>query len=156
ESVTLTNGLVADSSIGVFSVAALSGNNTVDASNVTNNVPVLMLAGTGNDTFHGGSGPDGFEFTAANFNASDIGDGGGGSDALYLISGGTIAASAFTNVTNFEALVLFGSADANITLNNASVATSSVGNFFVVGNNSNNVIDASNVTTTGIAFQAGS
>ena len=61
--VTLTNGVIAGSSIGYFAVVDGAGNDTVDASGVTNNVAVAFFASSGNDTFKGGNGNDAFGST---------------------------------------------------------------------------------------------
>jgi Ca2+-binding RTX toxin-like protein len=153
--VTLTNNLVAGSSIGAFAVAAQAGSNTADASGVTNNTNIIFIAGSGADTFQGGTGSDGYVFSAANLTSADIVQGGSGTDAIYLTTGGTVAASAFDNVTGVETLVLTGG-DSNVTLNNASAATSSVGAFFVVDNAASNTVDASGFTTAAVSIIAGS
>ncbi|MBR0850306.1 cadherin-like domain-containing protein [Bradyrhizobium diazoefficiens] len=154
QNVTLTNGLVGGSTIGSFVVASF-GNNTVDGSALGSSVPLLMIDDGGNQTFKGSAATDGFLFDASQLSSGDTVQGGSGSDAIYLTTGGTLAASAFNNVSSVETLVLLGGTDANITLNNTSVATASTTNFFVVDNGHNNTIDATGVLTKGITFQAG-
>src|SRR3954452_2434027 len=60
-SVALTNGLVGGSSNGIFSVIGGSGDDTVDASGVTNSMRIAFYAGAGSDHFIGGNGNDYFE-----------------------------------------------------------------------------------------------
>ena len=152
--VTLTNSLVGGSSVGAFAVAAQGGTNIVDASGVTNNISITFIGATGSDTFRGGSGSDEFIFDPANLTSADTVQGGGGTDALLFRTGGTVAASAFTNVTGIETLILAGG-DSNVTLNNASAASSSAGAFFVVDNGANNTVDASGLTSAAISVIAG-
>ena len=42
-----------------------TGNDTVDASGVTNGAPVIFFSAGGNDTLRGGNGPDSFVFAAS-------------------------------------------------------------------------------------------
>jgi Ca2+-binding RTX toxin-like protein len=154
-SVTLTDALVAGSSVNAFAVAAQGGTNVVDASGVTNGISITFIGATGADTFKGGNGSDGFVLDASMLTSADTIQGGGGTDAIYLQGSGTVASSAFTNVTGVEILVLQGG-DSNITLNNASALTSSAGAFFIVDNASNNTIDASAFRTASINVIAGS
>jgi Ca2+-binding RTX toxin-like protein len=154
--VTLTNNLVASSSIGAFVVATQGGSNVVDASGVTNGVSLISLDGANSaDTIKGGSGSDAFLFAVGDLTSADVLQGGGGTDAIYLTGSGTVAASAFTNVSGVEELVFLGG-DTNVTLNNTSAASSSAGAFFVVDNGANNTVDASGFTTATLSVIAGS
>src|SRR3954469_19772298 len=66
-SVTLTNGLVAGSSLGYFNVVESGGNNSVDASSLT--TTVAFQAASGTDTLKGGSGNDVFLFAPSDLTA---------------------------------------------------------------------------------------
>src|SRR3954451_3734766 len=97
-SVTLTNGLVAGSSLGYFNVLETGGNNVVDASGVS--TTIAFTAASGNDTLTGGSGNDVFFFQAPDLTSADTISGGSGFDYIQFSQAGTIAASAFTNVSH--------------------------------------------------------
>jgi hypothetical protein len=150
--VTLTNGLVAGTSAGYFVVAGGAGNDTIDASGVTNGTPLAFFASTGNDSFRGGNGPNGYVFTAADLTSADTVQGGSGVDNLFISTAGTVGAAAFAQVTNIEALVLANGTN-NVTLTNSLVAGTSIGYFAVAGGTGNDTVDASGVTNgTAIAF----
>ena len=151
--VTLTNGLIAGSSNGTFAIGDRGGNDVVDASGVTNNTPILFFAEGGNDTFIGGNGGDAFVFASANLTSGDTLQGGAGTDNLFILTGGTLGASAFTHVSGIEALVLYGT-DTNVTLTDAAVSGTSIGVFNVADGVGNDVIDASASVNTPIAFYA--
>jgi Ca2+-binding RTX toxin-like protein len=151
--VTLTNGLVAGTSNGTFAIGDRGGNDVVDASGVTNNVPILFFAAGGNDSFTGGNGGDAFVFASADLTSGDTLQGGAGTDNLFILTGGTLAASAFTHVSGIEALVLYGS-DTNVTLTDAAVSGTSIGVFNIADGVGNDVIDASASVNTPIAFYA--
>lgn len=145
--VTLTNGVIAGSSIGYFAVVDGAGNDTVDASGVTNNVAVAFFASSGSDTFKGGNGNDAFAFNPANLTSADTVQGGAGVDNLYLNAAGTLAAGAFTNVTGIEGLVLANGTN-NVTLTNGLVAGTSIGYVGVAGGTGNDTVDASAVSNS--------
>ncbi|MEJ0075774.1 MAG: cadherin domain-containing protein [Alphaproteobacteria bacterium] len=150
--VSLTNGLVAGTGTGVFSVFGDVGNDTVDASGVTNGIRIVFTASSGTDSFIGGNGNDVFQFNAADLTSADSVNGGTGFDALALATGGTVAASAFTNVAGIEELLLSGAGNA-VTLTNGLVGTS--GPFVVYDGSGDDTIDASGVTNgTRVVFFA--
>jgi VCBS repeat-containing protein len=150
--VTLTNSLVAGSSNGVFAVADGAGNDTVDASGVTNGSSVVIFANTGNDTFRGGNGLNGYSFAVADLTGADIVTGGSAVDNLVFTTAGTLAASAFAQVTNVEAIILANGTN-NVTLTNGLVAGTSIGYFAVAGGTGNDTADASGITNgTAIVF----
>ncbi len=150
--VTLTNGLVAGSNNGVFAVADGAGNDTVDASGVTNASSVVIFASSGADTFKGGNGLNGYSFAVADLTSADTVVGGSAVDNLVFTTAGTLAASAFTNVTGIETIQLANGVN-NVTLTNGLVAGTSIGYFAVVGGNNNDTVDASGITNgTTIVF----
>ncbi len=150
--VTLTNSLVAGSNTGVFMVADGAGNDTIDASGVTNGGSVVIFASSGADTFKGGNGLNGYSFAVANLTNADTVVGGSAVDNLVFTTAGTLAASAFTNVTGIEAIVLANGVN-NVTLTNGLVGGTSIGYFAVVGGTGNDTVDASGVTNgTAIVF----
>ena len=148
--VTLTNGLVAGSSNGMFAVADGAGSDTVDASGVTNGSSVVIFANSGADTFKGGNGLNGYSFAVADLTSADTVVGGSAVDNLVFTTAGTLAASAFTNVTGIEALVLANGVN-NVTLTEGLVAATNIGYFAVVGGTSDDTVDASGITT-GVAI----
>ena len=151
--VTLTNGLVAGTSIGVFAVIDGGGSDVIDASAITA-TPIVYYAGAGADTFIGGQGNDAVFFAPANLSSADTIQGGTGIDAFSFNAAGTVAASAFTNVTGFEILNL-SSAGNNVTLNNGFAASSSTGYLAITDGGGNDTVNASAVSATTIVFFAG-
>jgi VCBS repeat-containing protein len=150
--VTLTNALVAGSNSGSFAVSDGAGNDTVDASGVTNGATIAFFASAGSDTFRGGNGANGYVFAASDLTSADTVQGGSGTDNLFISTAGTVGAAAFTNVTNIEALVLANGTN-NVTLTNGLVAGTSIGYFAVAGGTGNDTVDASGVTNgTALAF----
>jgi len=122
-SVTLTNGLVAGSSIAgpVFSVIAGAGVDNVNASGVTNGVRIAFRGSGGNDTFIGGTAADLFLFAPTDLTVGNTITGGLGIDTIQLLAGGVVAANAFTNVSGIEVLGL-SHAGNTVTLTNALAA----------------------------------
>jgi Ca2+-binding RTX toxin-like protein len=145
--VTLTNNLVAGTSIGYFGVTDSDTSDRVDASAVTA-TPIVFFASSGSDTFIGGSGNDAVYIATTNLTSDDTLRGGLGIDNLYFTTGGTVAAAAFTNVTGFEALVLNGTGN-NVTLTNDLVAGSDIGVLVVAGGAGNDIVDGSGITNGG-------
>ena len=99
--VTLTNGLLAGSSFGFFAVIDGGGSDVVDASAITA-TPIVYYAAAGADTFKGGQANDVVFIAPANLSSADTIQGGTGIDTFSFNAAGTVAASAFTNVTGFE------------------------------------------------------
>jgi hypothetical protein len=150
--VTLSDSLVAGSSIGVFAVVGRGGNDTVDASGITNATPIAYYAAAGSDTFIGSSGLNLAFFAAGDLTAADTVTGGAATDAIVLTTAGALAASAFSNVTGIESLHLSAGGNA-VTLTNGLVAGSSTGVVGVVGGAGNDTVDASGVTNgVSVAF----
>jgi hypothetical protein len=152
--VTLTNGLVAGTSVGYFTVYDSANADTVDASGVTNNIGITVFSQGGTDTFTGGNGNDSFWFNAADLTSADTVAGGAGIDRLIFNNAGTVAAGALTNVTGLEDITLNGGGN-NITLTNGAIAGTSIGYFTVHGSASADTVDASAVTTTPFGFFLG-
>ena len=149
--VTLTTALVTSANGGSFAVSDGAGNDTVDASGVTSGT-IAFFASTGSDTFRGGAGTNGYVFTASDLTNADTVQGGAGVDNLFISTPGTLGASAFTNVTNIEVLVLANGTN-NVTLTNGLVAGTSVGYFAVSGGTGNDTVDGSGVSNgTALAF----
>ena len=144
-SVTLTNTLVGGSDNGALAVAGGAGNDSVDASGVTNGGTTVFFANGGADTFRGGNGTNSALFAATDLTSADTVQGGAGIDNLIITTAGTLAASAFTNVTSIEALILANGTN-NVTLTNGLVAGTSIGYFAALGGTGNDTIDASGVT----------
>src|SRR3954454_18103532 len=115
--VSLTNGLVAGTSTGVFTIIDNGGDDTVNASAVSTRTIVFYAAG-GADAFTGGGGNDSFVFVTTDPTSADTVQGGAGTDNLYFSTAGTVAASAFTNVSGIEGIGL-SSGGNNITLTNS-------------------------------------
>jgi VCBS repeat-containing protein len=151
--ITLTNAMVASSNNGGFSVSDGAGDDTVDASGVTNGTPIAFFASGGADTFKGGNGPNGYVFVATDLTSADTVQGGAGaSDNLFITTAGTLSAAAFTNVTGIEGLILANGTN-NVTLTNGLVAGTAAGYFAVAGGTGNDTVNASAVTNgTAIAF----
>jgi len=143
--ITITNGVVAGADAGALAVAGGAGNDTVDASGVNNNRIVNIHSNGGNDTLTGGNWHDTFFFTPADFDSSDVVNGGAGYDAIQFKAGGTVAAGAFANVTGIDALVL-DNAGNNVTLSNSLLANNDQGGFAVVDGTGNDVVDGSGIT----------
>lgn len=103
---------------------------------------IIQLANGGNDatlnydnvSLVGGSGSDTFRYSTANFSATDIVDGNGGSDTLQFTTGGTISGLG-SNVSNIE----------NIQFSNSgNTLTVSSGNYAIVGGSGNDNLTVSN------------
>ncbi|MEA2879412.1 MAG: large repetitive protein [Hyphomicrobiales bacterium] len=146
-SVALTNGLVANSSAGIFSVIGGTGNDSVDASGVNNGMRIAFYAGSGTDSFTGGNGNDYVEFTAAELTAADSVNGGNGFDFLAFSTGGTIGAAALASITSIEE-VLLSNAGNSIALSNAFVAGADNGVMSIVDGTGNDTVDASGITNS--------
>jgi VCBS repeat-containing protein len=144
-SVALTSQLVAESSAGIFSVVGDAGNDTVNASGVTNGMRIAFYAGSGTDSFVGGNGNDYVEFATAELTAADSVNGGNGFDFLAFSTGGTVTAAALASVTSIEE-VLLSNAGNSLTLSNAFVAGADNGVMSIVDGTGNDTIDASAVT----------
>ena len=104
-SVTLTNGAVAGSSLGYFVVVGGAGNDSVDATAVSGS-QIHFYANGGSDAFTGGSGTDIFTTSAANLDASDSFNGDGGTDYLQIATNGAVSAASLAGVSNIEFLEL--------------------------------------------------
>jgi len=154
--VALTNGLVAESSAGIFSVVGGGGNDTVDASGVTNGMRIAFYAVSGVDSFIGGNGNDYVEFAVAELTAADTVNGGNGFDILAFSTGGTVSAAALGSVSHIEELIL-SNAGNSVTLSNAFVASADNSVMSILGGTGNDTIDASGVTNgIRVAFYASS
>jgi len=152
--VTLTNALVAGTSTGNFRVEGGAGDDTVDASFITNFTPVSFIAGTGNDSFKGGNGRSDSVFAANALTSADTVVGGSAADFLYFLTAGAVAVDAFANVSAIEGIV-FDSGGNSVTLTDSLVSGSSVGVFRIGGGAGDDVVDASAVSATALTFIAG-
>jgi hypothetical protein len=147
-SVTLTNGLVDNPSIGYVAVAGGTGDDTVDASSVSNGTPIAFFgSGGGNDTFTGGNGNDSFLFASGQLTAADIVSGGGGSDTLWITTAGTTNAAALTHVSGIEGVFLQHGGTFNLADGITAAAT-----LAAVGSAAVDTFDGSAVTAYGITF----
>jgi hypothetical protein len=146
--VTLTNGLVAGTSIGYFAVAGGSGNDTVDASGVSNATPIAFFGSAGgNDTFTGGNGNDSFLFAADQLGASDTVSGGGGSDTLWITTAGIIDTATLSGVSGMEGVLLQNGGTFDFA-NHITTASS----FAAVGSGASDAFDGSSITAYAINF----
>src|SRR5215213_6021325 len=143
--VRLTNGLVAGTSAGIFSVVGGAGNDTVDAGLVTNSTRIAFYAGAGIDAFIGGNGNDYVEFAPAELTAADSVNGGNGFDFLAFSTGGAIGAAALANVTSIEE-VLLSNAGNSIALSNVFVAGADNGVMSIVDGTGNDTVNASGIS----------
>lgn len=140
--VTLTDGLVAGTSIGYFAVADSDSSDIVDASAVST-TPIVFFSG-GGDSFSGGHGNDALVIASADLTSAETVQGGAGIDNLYLATSGIVSASAFAHVTGIEGLVLANGTN-NVTLTGGVTAAASIGYFVVAGGTGNDTVDASGV-----------
>jgi hypothetical protein len=140
--VTLTDGLVAGTSIGYFAIADSDSNDTVDASAV-GAMPIVFFSG-GGDSFSGGHGNDALVIASADLTATETIQAGAGIDNLYLTTSGTVSASAFAHVSGIEGLVLANGIN-NVTLTGGLTAATSIGYFAVAGGTANDTIDAGGI-----------
>ena len=152
-SLTLTDALVGscDNVHHIFGVYGGAGDDIVDASAVTTAVNrVSIYAGAGHDVLSGGAGMDSFFFTAADLTSADTVSGGTGTSTDYLrfTTAGTIASSAFANVSHIEQIRLANGAN-SLTLTDALVGSCDNAHhiFSVYGDAGNDIINASAVTT---------
>jgi hypothetical protein len=157
-SVVLSNQLVAGTNRDIFAVIGAAGDDTVDASLVTNGQRIAFYAGSGEsgrDSFIGGNGNDYFEFASDQLTGVDTVVGGDGFDVLAFRTGGLISAAALTNVFGIEEIFM-SDAGNSITLNDAMVADAINGVMAVLaGLTSNDTVDASGITNgVRIAFYA--
>lgn len=141
-SVTLTNGMVAGTSIGYFAIADGASSDTVDASAITA-TPIVFLS-HGGDNFSGGHGNDALVIASADLTSAETFQAGAGIDNLYLTTSGALSASAFANISGLEGLVLADGAN-NVTLAAGLTATTSIGYFAVAGGAGNDTVDASGI-----------
>lgn len=156
--VSVTTGSGADSlSITATQSAVINGGSGVDTLILTNaisaaggisatlsGIEIIQLANGGNDvaldynnvSLVGGSGADVFHYSVANFSASDIINGGGGTDTLYFTTGGTISGLG-SNVSSVETIHF---SDAGNTLTLAS------GGYDVIGGSGNDTLNLSSAS----------
>ena len=106
----LVDGSALTSNGATVSASAFSGNLTVDFANSTANDQVTVGAGAVNVDLGGGD-TDKVLIQANSFDSGDTLNGGAGiQDQIWLLGGGTVADSAFTNVSGFEYILLANSA----------------------------------------------
>ena len=141
-----------NSNMSVIDATATTGAVTVDASATTSYAQ--FNAGSGTDVFIGGNNVgavNNFDVSTAAL-ANDTFTGGAGFNSLNLLSGGTVADSAFAHVTNMPNLQLFDGD--SVTLGSFSQAAGIV-NASASGSTGTEVIDAS-ARTDVVTLQAGS
>ncbi|MEA3482806.1 MAG: hypothetical protein U9R65_12730, partial [Pseudomonadota bacterium] len=128
-SVELTNGEDLDISSKTVSnldsvtmnIASGGANSTLVGTDSSRNIITVVdgvntiTGGALADTLTGGSGVDTFKTKVAHLTSSDTINGGGSTDILEFIDGGSISDSAFTNVSSIET-VQFSNSDTNMTL----------------------------------------
>ncbi len=154
--VSVSTGSAADTvKITSTQSATVDTNGGTDTVQITNNISsgggitasisdaeLILLADGGNDatlnydnvSLVGGSGNDTFRYSTANFSATDIVNGSGGTDTLQFTTGGTISGLG-ANVTNVE----------NIQFSNlGNTLTVSSGNYAIAGGSGNDNLTVSN------------
>ncbi len=148
--VTMTlNNAVAAANAAVLAVFGSIGNDTVDASAVTDTTRGLSVTALGgNDSFRGGLGTDTFRFNAADLTSLDTVQGGGGtaSDGIVFLTAGSVTTAAFANVSGIEVLSL-AVGGISLALTNAMVASASNALVTVNGSTGNDTVNAAAVTT---------
>ena len=127
-------------------VVSRSGDNTIDASNVSAIARVFL--GSGDATFAGGTGNDNVLVAGDDLTAADTLDGADGTDTLTITKSGDVDAADLANVTNFEQLAL--RQGGSVTLADG-VATGST--FRVFGSGATDVVDGSAETDARILFR---
>ncbi|HEV2677094.1 MAG TPA: hypothetical protein VGV37_21370, partial [Aliidongia sp.] len=92
--------------IDVNASDALGGHAVQTMIGVTVNNPAgsNFILTTGQDTFHGGAGNDTFTAVTRTLSANDVIDGGGGTNTLALVGGGTFALQTPTTLTNIQTI----------------------------------------------------
>jgi len=146
--VTLTNGLVAGTAAGYFAVAGGTGNDTVNASGVTNGTAIAFYGTTGgNDAFTGGNGNDAFLFGAGQLTSADTVAGGGGNDTIWMTTAGTTTAADLAGVSGVEGVFLQSGGTFNLANGITGAAT-----FAAVGSSAVDTFDASAVTGYKVTF----
>ncbi len=143
------NNAVAAANAASLAVFGSIGNDTVDASAVTDTTRGLSVTAlAGNDSFRGGLGTDVFRFNAADLTNLDVVQGGGGtaSDAIVFLTTGTVTAAAFTQVSGIETLSFAAGGNA-VTLTNAMVASANNTLVTINGSAGNDTVNAASVTT---------
>ncbi|MEJ0075786.1 MAG: hypothetical protein WDO17_10115 [Alphaproteobacteria bacterium] len=149
--VTLSNAFLAG--IGVMSVVGGVGNDTLDASGVTNGTRVAFSAMSGNDTFTGGNGSDYLSFAADQLTSADHITGGSNFDIIEFSTAGALSATAFNNVTGVDELI-FNNGGNSLTLTDAMVAGTDNGVLVVLDGVGDDTVDASVVASTRVVFAA--
>lgn len=143
--IALADAMVGGASGAFLSINGNSGNDTIDASAlVTATNRVNVNAGAGADNLTGGAGNDTFSFTTSALDAADTVTGGAGTDTLRFLTAGTVAGTAFNNVTQVEVLTL--TSGTNITLNDVMVGSANGGVVTVSGSTGDDTINASALT----------
>ena len=157
--VALTNGLVAGANGNFFAVTNSGGNDTVDASAVTNGVTIEFNIGAGNDTYISGIGSDRFVFNSMADLSGDTLTGGAGLDRLVFTAPGTIAAGAFSNVTGIDLIQLSSLGNNDIAITGNVIAGSDEGKLAVIGGTANDTftfdpadLSSSAILTGGAGF----
>ena len=140
-SITLPNAFVAGASNGVMAIQDGAGNDTVDASNITNTTRVAFYASSGNETFIGGSGNDYLAFAAGSLTASDHVAGGANFDIIEFVTAGTVSAGAFDNVSGID-LVMLSDGGNTVTLTSGVAASADNGVLVVLDGAGNDTVNA--------------
>ncbi|MCC6920587.1 MAG: hypothetical protein IT548_15425 [Alphaproteobacteria bacterium] len=146
-SLTLSNAVVASASGAVLKVLS-GGSDVIDGSGVTSASSRLDLSlGGGDDSVSGGAGSDFFRVTTSDLSSADTISGGGGTlDSLVFTDAGTVAATAFAQVTGIEHLRLAAGAN-RIALSDSLVGGATGRLLKVAGCSGNDTVDGSAVTT---------
>ncbi|MFN0263780.1 beta strand repeat-containing protein [Tepidamorphus sp. 3E244] len=145
--ITLTSGLLSNSSTGVFGITGGSGDDTIDASASGASDVVSVGLGGGIDTYMGGAASDFVNISISNFDGMDVIATGAGHDTLVFQSGGTLSPWHFAQVSGIDAIVL--QAPTNLTLSDDVVSASDANRLAVVGSSGDDIIDASPVNGAG-------
>jgi len=152
-SITLSNEFLAGASNGVMTIQDGAGNDTVDASNITNATRVAFYTSSGNETFIGGNGNDYLAFAAGSLTASDHIEGGANFDVIEFVTAGTVSAGAFDNVSGID-LVMLSDGGNTVTLTSGVAASTDNGVLVVLDGAGNDSVDAGAVVNNRVVFQS--
>ena len=149
---TLTAGNFAGATGATITVVGGNTANTVDAHLAGAHDETIMVGGAGEDVFIGGPGTDIFEFSFASLAATDIVQGGGGSNRLQMTSAGKIAA---TGVSGVETYRLANGGANTLSLTNANFAGTSAATITVIGGRNGNTVSEAGVSASDRAVLVG-
>ncbi len=154
-SVTLVNGNFTGLGGGRIAVLGNTGADTIDGSGLTGANAAIFNSGAGLDTLKGGAGADAFRFAAADL-AGDTIIGGAGTDQLQLSTAGVLGATALSQMSGVEEIVLAAGTN-SVTLVNGNLTGLSNGRITVFGASGADTVDGSGLTgTNAVDIRSGS